>query len=209
MPEPTAEAKDKGVIGLGVVITLVSLIGAFALGDYAVNNVVADKVTSDPFANYKDQAATTGESGQSTEGVAGSPQKISIEDLNVFQVVLELSWTDEPDTARHTNQPDTFALEVTSPDGRTSQGSGSNVPGAPGSIVVTMERPIGKEVLDNKALKKKTSDPTWSGDWSINVSCTSAGDQTFSIGPDITHLLDQADTGNAWELAVTWTFKTK
>ena len=207
MPEPSAEAKDKGVIGLGVVITLVSLIGAFALGDYVVNNVVADTGVPNPFSNYKDQAATSDVKGQSTEGVAGSPETVSLEDLNVFAVVFELSWTDEPDSSRHTNQPDTFQIEVTSPDGRTSQGSGSNVQGSSGSIEVIFERNITKEVQENKAIKKKTQDPTWTGDWSINVTCTNAGDQTPRFGPGI--FLTQADTGNAWDLGISWTFKAK
>ena len=207
MPEPSAQDKDRGVIGLGVVITLVSLIGAFALGDYVVNNAVGNPTGPDPFAKFKDQATTSDVTGQSTEQVEGSSQTVTIEDLNVFTVVFELSWTDEPDTSRHTNQPDTFQIEVTSPDGRTSQGSGSNTLGSPGSIVVTMERNITKEVQENKALKKKTADPTWTGDWSINISCTNAGEQTPRI--DILGLREQADTGNEWELGISWSFKVK
>ena len=207
MPEPSAEAKDKGVIGLGVVITLASLIGAFALGDYAIHIVEAQVTGSDPFSKYTDQAAVSDVTGQSTEGVAGSPETVSVEDLNVFTMVFEFTWTDEPDSSRHTNQPDTFQIEVTSPDGRTSQGSGSNVQGSSGSIEVIFERNITKEVQENKAIKKKTQDPTWTGDWTLNVTCTNAGDQTPSFGPGI--FRTQADTGNAWDLGVSWTFKAK
>jgi hypothetical protein len=139
--------------------------------------------------------------------LAGSPLTMSVEDLNVYQATFDLTWTDEPDSSRHTNQPDTFQIEVTTPDGRTSQGSGSNVHGSPGTIEVLFERNITKEVQDNKGLKKKTQDPTWTGDWIINVTCTNAGDQTPSVGPGF--FRTQADTGNAWTLAVTWTYKGK
>ena len=209
MAEPSAEAKDKGVIGLGVVITLVSLIGAFALGDYAIHAVEATSSSSDPFYKYKDLGANANVTSQSVEGGGGTPQWLAIGDANVFSMVVELTWTDEADAARHTNQPDTFQLEVTAPDGRTSQGSAANVHGAPGSVVVTLERNITKEVQENKALKKKTADPTWTGKWTFNVTCTDAGDQTPSIGPDPIHLRDIVDSGNAWQLAIGWTFKSK
>ena len=100
MPEPSAQAKDKGVIGLGVVITLVSLIGAFALGDYAIHAVEATTTGSDPFSKYTDQAATTALTGQSTETIAGSPQKVAVGDLNVFQVVEDAGRNPPPETGR-------------------------------------------------------------------------------------------------------------
>lgn len=161
----------------------------------------------DPFAKYTDTTSKADLTGQSTEKVTGSPQKVTVGDLNVYQVVATITWTDEPNTARHTNQPDTFQIQVTSPDGRTSQGSASNAQGAPGTIQVVLARDISKEVQDNKALKKKTMDPTWTGDWNINVTCTNAGDQTPNYGPGI--FRTQADTGNAWKLGVNWTFKAE
>jgi hypothetical protein len=207
MPEPNAQAKDKGVIGLGVVITLVSLIGAFALGDYAVHTVLAQPTGSDPFKNYKDLSGASDSTGSSVEQAEASPVTVSVDTLNVYSATFTLTWTDEPDSARHTNQPDAFKIEVTTPDGRTSDGSGTNAQGSAGTIEVVMARNITKEVQENKDLKKKTQDPTWTGDWMINVTCTNAGDQTPRFGPGI--FTTQADTGNAWTLAVTYTYKAK
>ena len=209
MAEPSAEAKDKGVIGLGVVITLVSLIGAFALGDYAVHAVAATSSSSDPFAKFKDMQANANVTSQTVEGTAGTPQWLDIGDLNLYHMNVTLTWTDEPDAARHTNQPDTFQLVVTAPDGRTEQGSAANVHGAPGTVAVTLDRNITKEVQSNKDLKKKTADPTWTGKWNFNVTCVSAGDQTPNLGPDPIHLRDIADNGNAWSMEISWTFKSK
>jgi len=163
----------------------------------------------DPFAKFTDATSKADLTDQSTEGAAASPKKVTVGDMNVHQFVATLTWTDEPDTARHTNQPDTFSIQVTAPDGRTTQGSAANVHGAPGSIQVVLTRDISKEVQDNKALKKKTTDPTWTGDWNITVACTTAGDQTPNLGPNFGGPRVQADTGNAWKLSMNWTFKAE
>jgi hypothetical protein len=163
----------------------------------------------DPFAKYTDAASKVDLTGQSTEASTSAPQKVTVGDLNVYQVIATLTWTDEPNSARHTNQPDTFQIQVTSPDGRTSEGSASNAQGAAGTIQVVLSRDIAKEVQENKALKKKTMDPTWTGDWNINITCTSAGDQTSNFGPSPIGLRTQADTGNAWKMTMDWTFKAE
>jgi len=162
----------------------------------------------DPFAKYKDAMGQAAPSGQSQEG-APSPQKVPIGDDNVFTVVAVLTWTDEANTARHTNQPDTFELQVTAPDGRTSKGSASNEIGKEGVVEVALGRNITQEVQSNKALKQKTVDPTWTGDWNITVTCTTAGDQTPNYGPGFLPFRTTADTGNAWKLSVNWTFKAE
>jgi hypothetical protein len=158
----------------------------------------------DPFAKYSDQVGTAALSG-STQEAATSADSAAIGDMNVFEVTVTLTWTDEADSARHTNQPDSFSLEVISPDGRKASGSGSNSHGSEGSVVVTLTRDITKEVLDNKDLKKKTMDEVWSGDWNINVTCTAAGDQEAMFS--ILGFRDQPDSGNAWNVDVEWTFK--
>jgi hypothetical protein len=163
----------------------------------------------DPFAKYTDATSKADLSGQSTEGVASSPQKVTVGDLNTYQIVATITWTDEPNSARHTNQPDTFKIQVTSPDGRTTEGSAANAQGAAGTIQVVLSRDISKEVQENKVLKKKTQDPTWTGDWNINVTCTNAGDQTSNFGPSPIGLRTQADTGNSWKMSVEWTFKAE
>jgi hypothetical protein len=161
----------------------------------------------DPFAKFTDQTGKAPLSGNSQAGAAASAQKVVIADKNVFQIVAVVSWTDEADSTRHTNQPDTFEIQVTSPDGRTSKGSAPNEHGKEGVVEVVLARNITQEVLNNKDLKKKTQDMTWTGDWNITVACTNAGAQTPIYGPDPIHLRDQADPGNAWKLDVNWTFK--
>lgn len=163
----------------------------------------------DPFAKFKEATGQAPLTGSSQEKTAGAPQKVPIGDNNVFQVVAVLTWTDEANTARHTNQPDTFDLQVTAPDGRTSKGTASNEIGKEGVIEVVLARNITQESQANKALKQKTQDPTWTGDWNITVACTNAGDQTPNYGPGVIPMRTTADTGNGWKLSVNWTFKAE
>ena len=211
--------KAKAAI-LGFVLITAGLAGIFNYQHNSIKTVSLEEAIAngsgggtstgggkDPFSKFIDASSAAALTGTSTEGVPDPGQKVTIDDVNVFQVVVTLTWTDEPNTARHTNLPDSFEVQVTAPDGRTTKGTGANTAGAPGTIEVTLARNITKEVLANKALKKKTQDGTWSGDWNITVTCTSAGDQQARFS--FIGLRDQADIGNAWNLDLKWSFKTE
>lgn len=158
----------------------------------------------DPFAKYVDMTGRAPLQGSATEGQTDT-KKVSVEDLNVWEVKVVITWIDEPDSARHTNNPDSFEVVVTSPDGREVRDSASNTHGQPGTFELDLTRNITKEALNNKDLKKKTKETTWTGEWSINVTCTAAGDQEAMFS--IIGLRDQADNGNTYDLEVVWTFK--
>lgn len=160
----------------------------------------------DPFAKFTDQSATAPLSSNTQEG-ATSNSNVDIQDKNVYKVTFILTWTDEADTARHTNLPDSFKMVITAPDTRTKEGTGSNAQGGEGSVEVSFDRDISKEALENKDLKKKTEEVTWTGEWGINITCTDAGDQEAMFS--FFGFRDQPDNGNAWDLDVEWTFKVK
>jgi hypothetical protein len=209
--------KAKAAI-IGFMVITAGLYGLFSyqassIDTKSLDDVLAGAVNGggggdgkDPFAKYEDMAGLAPLSGSTNEGTE-SPETVSIEDLNVYEVTVLLTWTDEPDSARHTNQPDSFEVVVTAPDGREARGSGSNTHNDVGEIDVILSRNITKEALDNKELKKKTKEDTWTGDWNITVTCTSAGDQEAMFS--FLGLRDQADTGNAWTLDVVWAFKAE
>jgi len=158
----------------------------------------------DPFAKFDDMAGTAPLSGSASEGQE-DVKPIVIDDMNVYEVQVVVTWVDEADTARHTNQPDSFEVVVTAPDGREARGSGTNQHGDVGMIEIDLTRNITKEALDNKELKKKTKETTWTGDWNLTITLTQAGDQEAILS--IIGLRDQADNGNSYEVTFVWTFK--
>ena len=125
-------------------------------------------------------------------------QELTIEQPKVVAVTFRLLWTDEPDGARHTNQPDSFSLSVTAPTGETEAGSGDNPPGGEGSIEVTFSRD-----LDAPKVKPEQ----WDGrGWNVSITLDAAGDQEPSLGPSIFGFRTQPDNGNAYELLVEYTY---
>src|SRR3990170_4345037 len=76
-------------------------------------------------------------SGTATEGSTETKDD-TIGDGKVVGVSFTLTWSDEANTARHANQPDTFNLEITSPDGTTESKSGANDVGSEGELNVTI-----------------------------------------------------------------------
>jgi len=119
----------------------------------------------------------------------GGPVEVGVP--NVARMRFTLTWTDEADAGvRYTNQPDTFELAVTPPNGteRTS-GAVANAQGGEGTASVSFEFEGAK-------------DPFWNGtgEWGVVVRCATAGDQTPLISPFNRRV--QADDGNAWTLSV-------
>ena len=134
----------------------------------------------------------------------GTPMEDTVELLGVkaYRLMVTVSWTDEdnagPTGRRLVNQPDTFEVEVTLPDGEkeTKQGSGSNT--APGTItfnydwVSTGGMPLG----DAKLGTANSID--------VKVTCTNAGDQTPRFSPF--GFRDRADGGNDYTLTVDYLY---
>ena len=112
---------------------------------------------------------------------------VTIDQPNVQSVTFTLIWQDEPDAGfRYTNQPDTFALEVTPPNSTqvTSPDSTS------GTVSVTIPYTAG------------TKDPYYNGtgDYGVTVICGNCGDQEPFV--NFGGFRTQADNGNTWTLEV-------
>jgi len=186
LPEPSAQDKDKGVIGLGVVITMVSLIGAFALGDYTIHVIQNAEAEND-------MVTATGEvrfDGYVAVGASKS-KNYDLGEAKLTDVTVRLKWVDEPNAdSRHTNQPDALSLSV---DSAFASGNDEN---EEGEVILNFTAPE-KEPWDSQG---KT--------WNITVTCVSAGDQTPLI-PDPGGLRTKTDGGNNFNVIVTYHFLTK
>jgi len=184
--EPSVQAKDRNVIGLGVVITLVSLIGAFALGDYALE--VAENAEGG--GSWTTVTATIDLEGSAAEGQSES-KEVNIEEAKVISVTFTLRWTDEPDAdGRHSNTPDTLGIDADSAFGSDGD-EGSN----------------GELSLSFVAPEKKPWDMRGKP-WNITITAVNCGDQEPLI-PDPIGFRTIVDGGNDYQLTVDYVFKAK
>lgn len=183
---PNPQAKDRGVIGFGVLITIVSLIGAFALGDYAVH-VIQN-------AEAQNMVTTTGTlpSFEAYVAVGASKSKeIQVDQPQQLGIIIKLTWIDEPNAdSRHTNQPDTLGLGVES-----AFGSGHD------------QNEKGEVILNFTAPDKKPWDSR-DKPWNVTVTCVKAGDQ-IPLVPDPLGKRTITDGGNNFKVEVTIMFLAK
>jgi len=189
--EPSAQAKDKGVIGLGVVITLVSLIGAFALGDYTL------KVVSGDQGEGKWTTATDVITLDGTVAPDSSKDKeVIIDQPRVLSVTFTLTFKDEPNAdSRHTNEPDSLSLEVSSEFGSDQdEAVGDSGSGGEMSLVFT-------------APDKKPWD-TREKVWNATVTAVSIGNQEPLV-PDPMGFRTIIDPGNDYSLSVEIVYQVK
>lgn len=191
--------KDVMVIFLGVIITLVALVGAFAGG--------IPKGMEDDNGNGKEIWRLEGVrnnpiQGHSTEN-SQSVEMVTIDEAikTLTEIRFTLTWDDEDDitispgpfqTITLTNQPDQFALEVVTPLG--------------GSNMTDYEfNQYDKEGLVSIVinLDGQTGGPD-QNDWEAVILCGECGDQVGPAGG-----YSQADGGNSWKLVVEYEFLVK
>jgi MFS family permease len=161
----------------------------------------------DPFADDEDGGPkltdwTTWETGEggpiTSSGLlqenSETVEAVSVGESNVISITFILTWTDEPDQVYgprvYTNQPDTFSLQVQSPDGEESRRvSGANPEGASGELEVTMEFMPDIDPYMNGT-----------GTYNVTIELGDCGD-FFSNGP-----IGFTDTENSWELSVEYEY---
>jgi len=171
--------------------------GAFAVGtlDLITGPEIPDEDTDWTKYDIVPGSQTFGDySGENS----ASDTSLAIGEPNVIDVTFTLTWTDEPDASiRHTNEPDEFAMEVFSPDGRDlSVAFRSNPQGGTGQVSLTVEFEPDEDPYINGT-----------GDWTVTVMCGECGDHVLwrpSGG-----IFDQPDNGNAWNLDVDYRYYQK
>jgi hypothetical protein len=189
--------KDVMVIFLGVIITLVAVVGAFAGG--------IPKGTEDDNGNGKEvwrteEIRNNPIQGHSTEN-SQSVEMITINEAikTLTEIRFTLTWKDEPDETygplenlKLTNQPDQFALEVVTPKGDSNMTDyESNQYDKDGLVSIVLR------------LDGQTGGPD-ENVWEAVILCGECGDQVGPAGG-----YSEADGGNSWTLVVEYEFLVK
>jgi dipeptide/tripeptide permease len=187
--EPTT-MKEKGIftkpiVGLVVLMFIpVTFAGAWSAGtDIFVGKSTQTEEGTD-WSLYDsisfDLPDTTGSSTENDD----SDHTFMVTQANVHNVTFTLRWQDEaPQRIGWTNNPDTFSLLVTPPNGSSVESD----PTPTGTNTVRVPFPPQEDPYYNAT-----------GDWIVTVQCGNCGDQEPFINP--TGLREVADNGNAWTL---------
>jgi len=130
--------------------------------------------------------AITDHSNENTE----QPIEVSVEEKAIAEITFTLSWEDEQPGMGRTNDPDEFAIEVTTPWGETNetpmtQNNGNNRQGE-----IELEFTTQGEYPDTGS----------AGSYDVIVKMGDAGD--IRLGPVVV----SSDDGNDWTLTVTYTY---
>ena len=187
--------KDVMVIFLGVIITLVAVVGAFAGG------IPGDDDGGGGDDEWRlEEVGNNPIQGHSTEN-SQSVEMITIKETitTLTEIRFTLTWGDEDDETagelelvKLTNQPDQFALEVVTPWGDSNMTDYEyNQYDKEGlvSIILTLDGQTGGP--DENV-------------WEVVILCGECGDQVGRAG-----VYSEADGGNGWELVVEYDFLVK
>lgn len=183
--------EDKTVLMFGSLVFIISIGLAFVMG-----GVLPDQF-GDADAEVQELPLGNGNftaSGQSSEN-SQSEETIPITDGIVKSITVKLDWSDEPAARPNlANQPDEFTVSIMSP-----YGDGSDpVTGSGGSLSSSYDVP---EDACANALKNGTAQS-----WIVVIDCGECGDQTPPFLPTPFGLRGVSDTGNAWELTVSYNY---
>lgn len=140
---------------------------------------------------------------QSTASETGSTAEGSTSDIsitvpgNATWINVTVTWNDDesPLVPTWNNQPDSFSITLTSPDGDEI---GSEGPFTSGSITLSYQIP---ESDDDDEEDGQTT-------WTVDITCNDAGDFT-GIGGREPRFLDNSDNGNDWQFSANIVYTQK
>ena len=182
--------KDILVVSIGILITLVAVIGAFVGGepkgtgeDGGLPPIEEWRIVP---AEIKSVEDTTPENGNTRVEIVVPPSTPYI-----IYIIFTLSWQDEADVdSRHTNEPDSFSLKIEPPNGSVLESDiAANDQTKAGAVSLTF---VGQPETDPPNLL--------TGKYKVDVQCHNCGDQVLwrpSIGAQ-----DIPDGGNDWRLDI-------
>jgi hypothetical protein len=189
---PVWESQITVIVALLIIPGL--LFGAYAGGtDAYFRNIQAPSANGN-WGSYNltegKPISIAGYSNANTEAT----QTVDINDTNLLNATITLSWTDEPDMKRpvrtYENQPDEFALSVTSPNGTTYDSPvTANVHGQEGKIIIDV----------NLDLKKPSKEAN--ATFEVTINCGNCGSYYNRAS-----LVGYTDPGNAWTLDVNYQY---
>ncbi|MBN1391023.1 MAG: hypothetical protein JXA22_10330 [Candidatus Thermoplasmatota archaeon] len=195
---------DKLVRNIGIGIFIVMLVTSIVLGsDQGSSGPPHQTDTVNVFEGLLLQRATAAQDDDLSQGDTSTITIAEGDGEVIKNLTAKLSWTDEteppgrPRVRRYENQPDTFSLRVTYPDGNSSDIQGQNQIGSPGilEVVVSLDDEYLNTLLDVGRLGR--------GVWTIEVTLVGAGIWTPVLGPGVIGLTDD---GNEFSLTADYEY---
>ena len=122
---------------------------------------------------------------------SNTPLTLSIKDENIKYVNFTLVWWDEEDEPGAENEPDNFAINVTTSWNESNEVAGANPRNGEGRISLTFVNPSDKK-----------ENEIGTGDYEVVIRCGDCGEQWESS----TGLIGENDSGNDWTLIVEYVF---
>ena len=188
--EVKGKTVPKNWVGLAVFVVIL-LIMSIIFADAADQDTIDLNAAGGGFLVPKTQL-TTGHSQENSESV----EPITIADQNVIIINFTLTWRDEPDQDGRRNEPDQFAINVTTPWGaRKETAMESNPHGGEGKVFLNFENPA-----------KEKYNSMGTGVYNVTIKCGDC-DEQWIIGPF--PVIGTTDTGNDWELKVDHIYRVR
>lgn len=164
----------------------IMLIATFSLGGdtYYPPEDEEDDGTRIIMEETTSQSSLTGNTGEGDVSEEIIPTKGILTWINI-----SFTWQDEPAPFFQTNEPDTFEIELVSPNSTVdSDGPSANSASGSGQLSINYEVPQEEEIGDQ--------------DWTLNIRCIEAGDVLGPAGI----IVRSQDTGNDWSVTIRVSF---
>lgn len=188
------EKNDNRMVMLFGIVMIISVVGVIQGGPPSAAAPTAP--TSGKYELQSGQLSLTSTGTENSEKV----YNVSLNYTNIVSVSVTLTWTDEANAdSRHTNTPDTLGATVKSPEGEEKNGQDTK---SQGSVNVKYNFTVTEKTVTQKTSKRGM------GGWEVAVNVGTCGDQEPLI-PDILGFRTIADSGNAYEVQISFQYYAK
>ncbi len=165
---------------LVAILIPISIVAGFMMGTDTYYPPEEEGSSEEPTVVWEYLSQTYSLSDRTNEGQESSvPIRVAGESVNYINV--SLTWTDESVRPGLRNMPDSFEIELLPPNSSTPVDSAGPI--SSGNLQISYH--------------PSEEGPSETGEWTVVVRCTDAGDITGLVGI----LVRQSDTGNEWSLS--------
>jgi len=172
-------------------LLMVAAIGAGVIYEEDTSDGDSDSVID--LSGYEESSETLSGGGTLDEGQSEMVPVTSENGSYIKSVTVTLTWTDEPDERifirTYENQPDTFSVTVSGPNGSLVTQEDSNPPGGQGTITATLS-------FEREEIEMILMNDTTPYDLSVEITLVSAGNKE-TIG-----LIALTDNSNEYSYSI-------